>query len=46
MKLYLISGLMRLFRPLAIIKYANKPKKKQINKLTISKREKKNLLAI
>lgn len=28
MKHYLISGLVRLVRPLAIIKYAKKPKKK------------------
>ena len=28
MKHYLISGLMRLVRPLAIIKYAKKPEKK------------------
>ena len=31
MKLYLISGLVRLVRPLTKIKYANKPIKKQIN---------------
>ena len=46
MKLYLISGLMKLVRPLAIIKYANKPRKKKLIKLTISKREKKNLFTI
>ena len=39
MKLYLISGLMRLVRPLAKIKYANEPRKKQINKTKEKERE-------
>ena len=45
MKLYLISGLMRLVRPLAKKKYANKPrekkakKTKQINKIIEKERK-------
>lgn len=47
MKLYLIPGLMRVFRPVVIIKYANKPSKKnKLIKVTISKMEKKNLFTI
>lgn len=39
MEVYLISGLMRLVRALAIIKYANKPREHKLIKLLISKRE-------
>ena len=39
MELCLISGLMRLVRPLAMIKYAYKPRENKLIKLLISKRE-------
>ena len=44
MEVYLISGLMRLVRALAIIKYANKPRENKLIKLLISKRERNTYL--
>ena len=44
MELYLISGLKRLVRPLAIIKYAYKPRENKLIKLLISKRERNTYL--
>ena len=44
MKLYLISGLMKLVRPLATIKYANKPRKKKLIKINDKQKGKEKLI--